>query len=124
MRLLAVAALFVAGLAAQEPKPAEPPEEDETLAPREYSFNPIQAREELKVGSFYFKKGSYRAAADRFREALKWDEKYAEAYLRLGEACEKLKDQACVRKAYEKYLSLAPDGREAVRLRRLLSGKR
>ena len=122
--LLAIAALLTAALAAQEPKPSEPPEEDETLAQREYSFNPIQAKKELEVGAQYFRKGSYLAAAGRYREAAKWDENYAEAYLRLGEACEKLKDQACVRKAYEKFLALAPGSKAAARVRKLLTSKR
>ena len=108
---------------AQEQKPQEPPEEDETLAPKEYSFNPIQAQRELRTGNFYFKKGSYRAAANRFREAIKWNENYAEAYLRLGEACEKLKDPAGAKQAYEKFLKLAPDSKDAPRVRKFLTGK-
>ena len=127
MRLLVLAALLTAALAAQQSKPPEapePPEEDETLVQREYTFNPIQARKELEVGTQYFRKGSYLAAAGRFREAVKWDENYAEAYLRLGEACGKLKDQAGSRKAYEKFLSLAPDSKDAARVRKLLAGKR
>ena len=124
MRLLALTALLTAALSAQEPKAADPPEEDETLVPKEYSFNPIQARKEVQIGGFYFKKGSYRAAAGRYREAAKWDENYAEAYLRLGEACEKLKDAACVRKAYEKFLALAPDSKDAARVRKSLTSKR
>ena len=124
MRLLAIATLLTAALAAQEPKSVEPPEEDETLVQREYTFNPIQAKKELEVGTQYFRKGSYLAAAGRFREAVKWDENFAEAYLRLGEACGKLKDQAGSRKAYEKFLSLAPDSKDAARVRKLLTSKR
>jgi len=116
--------LAAAALAAQEPKPAEPPEEDETLAQKEYSFNPVQAHEELKVGLFYFRKRNYTAAALRFREALKWDGNFAEAYLRLGETCEKLKDEECVRKAYEKFLALKPEDKNAARIRKLLDRKR
>ncbi len=124
MRLLALAALMTAALAAQEAKPPEPPEEDETLVQKEYTFNPIQAKKEVEVGNQYFRKGSYRAASLRYREAAKWDENYAEAYRRLGEACEKLKDAACLRKAYEKFLTLAPDSKEAARIRKLLTSKR
>jgi len=124
MRLLALLAALSAALWAQEPKPAEPPEEDETLVPREYSFNPIQAKKEVQIGDFYFKKGSYQAAAGRYREALKWNENLAEAYLRLGEACEKMKDFPAMRKALEKFLSLEPDGKDAPRARKLLTAKR
>ena len=32
-----------------------PPEEDESLIPKEYSFNPLQASKELRVGNYYLK---------------------------------------------------------------------
>ena len=74
----------------QTPIYEEPPEEDEDLTKViEYSFNPLQADKELKVGQFYMKKGSYQAAAGRFEEATKWNPRLAEAYFRLGEALEK-----------------------------------
>ena len=69
-----------------------PKEEDENLSAKEYSFNPLQAEKEVRVGEYYFKKGSYRAAALRFREATKWNQGYGEAWLRLGETAEKQKD--------------------------------
>ena len=50
-----------------------PPEEDKSLAVREYGFNPVQAQKEIRTGNYYFKKGSYRAAAGRFEEATKWN---------------------------------------------------
>lgn len=109
---------------AQPPAPAEPPEEDEALAPKEYAFNPIQARKEIEVGNYYFKKGSYRAAAGRFLEATRWDPNNAEAYLRMGESYEKLKDWKAMRSAYEKYLELDAGGKDAARVRRSLAAKR
>ena len=99
-------------------KPEEPPEEDESLSTvKEYSFNPLQAEKELQIGKFYFKKGSYRAAAQRFHEATQWNEGLAEAYLRLGEAREKLKDFKAARTAYEKYASLEQDVKKAREIR-------
>lgn len=119
--------LMAVGLLAAEDKPAlknqhppaaqqeqEPPEEDETLtAKKEYSFNPLQASKEIQIGNFYFKKGSYRAATQRFREATRWNSGDAEAWLRLGEAYEKLKDSKAAKDAYGKYLQLAPEARNA-----------
>jgi len=108
----------------QEPaSPPEPPEEDQTLAPKEYAFNPVQAQKELQIGNFYFKKGSYGSARGRFLEATKWNPGYAEAYLRLGETYEKLKDRPASRKAYEKYLELEPQGKEAAAIRAKLAAK-
>ena len=97
-----------------------PPEEDESLAVKEYSFNPLQATKEIQVGNYYFKKGSYRAAAHRFREATKWNNGLAEAWLRLGEAEEKQKDRKAAREAYAKYLELEPDGKSAAEVRKKL----
>ncbi len=110
-------------LAAQKkpaPKPQEPAEEDESLIPKEYSFNPLQAEKEIKVGSYYMKKGSYRAAARRFREATRWNPGGAEAWLKLGEAQEKLKDKDAAREAFTKYLELKPDAKNAAAIRKKL----
>src|SRR3974390_1098881 len=79
-----------------------PKEEDENLTTKEYAFNPLQAESELRVGNYYFKKGSYRAAAMRFREATKWNQGFGEAWLRLGEAAEKQKDWKTAKEAFAK----------------------
>src|SRR5215469_35116 len=84
-----------------------PPEEDTTVSVKEYAFNPLQAKKEISIGNQYFKKGSYRAAVGRFQEATKWNDGDSEAWLRLGEAQEKLKDHKAAREAYGKYLDLA-----------------
>ena len=97
-----------------------PREEDEDLIPKEYSFNPLQASKEMQVGSYYFKKGSYRAAARRFEEASKWDPGLAEAYLKRAEALEKGKDRKGAREAYAKYLEVAPDAKDAAAIRKKL----
>ena len=56
----------------RRPTPAPPPEPDEEEAAEpEYTFNPIQARKEIQIGDFYFKKKSYRAAAGRYERAAK-----------------------------------------------------
>lgn len=89
-------------------------EEDESLTtPSEYVFNPIQAVQEIKVGNFYWKKGSHKAAALRYAEATKWNPGMGEAWLKLGEAREKLKEIDEAREAYAKYLELEPEGKKA-----------
>ena len=110
-------------LAAQAPpvQEQEPPEEDVNPAqPREYVLNPLQAEKELKIGSFYYKKGSYRAAARRFEEAVKWNPGLAEAWLRLGEARAKLGWDKDAREAWTKYLELEPEGKQAKDVRKRL----
>ena len=98
-----------------------PPEEDEAVAaPKEYAFNPLQASKEMQIGHFYFKKGSYRAAALRFREATNWNNGLADAWLRLAEAEEKLENLKPAREAYEKYVELAQDEKKAKEIRKKL----
>ena len=98
-----------------------PKEEDESLSTaKEYSFNPLQAKNEIRVGNYYFKKGSFRAAALRFREATKWNAGDSEAWLRLGEAAEKQKDEKTVKEALAKYLELAADAKDAPEIRKKL----
>jgi tetratricopeptide (TPR) repeat protein len=101
----------------------EPPEEDESLAPKTYSFNPLEADKDLKVGLYYYKKGNYKAAMSRFREATLWNPTYAEAFLRLGESAEKLKDKKTAHEAYEKYVALAPNEKQAEAIKKKLASK-
>ena len=102
----------------------EPPEEDESLKPAEYTFNPLEAERNLKVGNYYFKKGNYKAAVNRFREATKWNPNYAEAFLRLGEGEDKMKDKKAAREAYAKYLEIAPESKEAESVKKKLASQK
>ena len=111
--MLILAAGLACAQAPQPPVPAEPEEEEPALKPKEYDLNPIQAENEIRIGRYYMKKGSFRAAAGRFDEATKWNPASSEAYLMLGEAREKLKDGKGAKVAYAKYLELAPDGKMA-----------
>lgn len=125
--LISLAALLGCALLAQQeksqPQPQEPPEEDAGLVVKEYSFNPLQAAREVRVGHFYAKKGSWRAAASRFEEATKWEPGNVEAWLKLGEMREKLKDDKGAREAYAKVLELAPDSKNAPALKKKVAGK-
>ncbi len=104
--------------------PAEeqlPPEEDITAAkPEQFSFNPVKSKRDVSVGDYYFKKGDYKAAANRFLEATKWNDANAEAWLRLGEAREKQQDSRGARAAYQRYLQLAPDAKNAGEVKKRL----
>jgi tetratricopeptide (TPR) repeat protein len=97
-----------------------PPEEDKSKIQQQYSFNPLQSKKDVTVGEFYFKKADFKAAALRFREATKWNDGNAEAWLRLGDAEEKLKDGKAAREAWEKYLQLAPEAKNAPEIRKKL----
>lgn len=97
-----------------------PPEEDTEVAPDNYSFNPLLAEKSVRIGNFYFKQGKYRAAEGRFRDATKWNDGYGEAWLRLGEVEEKLKDRKAAKEAYSKYLDVASDAKNAQEIRKKL----
>ena len=99
----------------------EPPEEDVTLKPKEYALNPIQAQKEVTAGNFYEKKGNYRAAQSRYEEATHWDPGSAEAFLKLGETSEKLRDFTTALEAYTKYLELDKNAKDADALRKRIA---
>ncbi|WP_155121406.1 hypothetical protein [Bryobacter aggregatus] len=106
----------------QPPAPVEPPEEDETLMKekKEYEFNPLQAQKEIKIGLYYMKKGSYRAASGRFLEATYWDPTSADALYELGKARERAGNQKGKKEAWTKFLELAPDDKRAAEVRKKL----
>ena len=90
-----------------------PPEEDTALTTTEYSFNPLQSTKDVNVGNQYYKNHKYRAAEMRYTSATKWNDGNAEAWLKLGEVAERLKDTDKARQAYQKYLGLASDAKNA-----------
>ena len=106
-------------LETERPKPATsakeeiPPEEDAALTTTEYSFNPLQSVEGRQRGQPVPKRGKFRAAEMRYTSATKWNDGNAEAWLRLGEVAERLKDTAKAKEAYKKYLELASDAKNA-----------
>lgn len=113
-----------AGLALGQVKPpvVEPPEEDETLVKEkvEYEFNPIQAQQEIKIGRYYMKKGSYRAASGRFLEATLWDPTNPDGFYELGKARERAGNQKGMREAWTKFLELAPEDKRAAEVKKKL----
>jgi Flp pilus assembly protein TadD len=133
-----VALVAVAGMAAAQEQPKEPPkkletqrnkpapgakeevppEEDKDLTTTEYSFNPLQSAKDVSVGNQAFKNGKYRAAAMRYTSATKWNDGNAEAWLKLGEVAERLKDTHKAKQAYQKYLELASDAKNAGDIRK------
>ncbi len=97
-------------------------EDEDQLVEKQYVFNPILARKEFKVGNFYAKKGSHRAAAGRYLEATHWDPNFSEAYWKLGRSREKLKQADAALEAYRKYLDLDPTGKYAKTVRKRMAG--
>jgi tetratricopeptide (TPR) repeat protein len=106
----------------KEPVYAEPAEEDESLAtPKVYTFNPLQAKKEIETGDFYMKRGNYRGAAARFREASMWDDGSEDAFYKWGEAAEKMKDYTSAREALGKFASMTADKKKADEVRKRMA---
>jgi tetratricopeptide (TPR) repeat protein len=99
-------------------KDAAPPEEDTSIGATTYSFNPLQAKKDIEIGNEYAKKHSYRAAANRFLSATRYNDGDAEAWLRLGEMDEKLRDKPGAHEAYVKYLELAADAKNVAEIKK------
>ena len=117
------------------PKPpsqqsAKPPATDDELPPDEdaasaaanekVAFNPVQSKKFVSVGDFYFKKNDFKAATQRYRDATRYNDANADAWMKLGESEEKRGSPKNARAAYEKYLQLAPNAKNASEIKKRL----
>ncbi|HET7206167.1 MAG TPA: tetratricopeptide repeat protein [Terriglobales bacterium] len=75
-----------------------------------HPWDPHRAAKNVEVGDFYFKRKNYRAAADRYREALVYKPDDAIATFRLAQTEEKLGDLDEARTNYQAYLKILPEG--------------
>lgn len=78
-----------------------------------HPWNPHKAAKDVEVGDFYFKRKNYKAAEDRYREALYYKDNDAIATFRLAVCLEKLDRPSEAQKEYENYLKILPNGPEA-----------
>jgi len=78
-----------------------------------HPWDPHKAAKDIEVGDFYFKRKNYRAASDRYREALVYKANDAIATLRLAICLEKMDQPDEARKEYESYLKILPNGPQA-----------
>jgi tetratricopeptide (TPR) repeat protein len=75
-----------------------------------HPWSPLKAVKDLEVGDYYFKRKNYKAALDRYKEALYYKDGDAVAISRLAVCQEKLGDKAEAKKYYEQYLKILPEG--------------
>jgi len=75
-----------------------------------HPWNPMKAMKDVEIGDYYFKRKNYRAALDRYKEALYWKDTDAVASFRLAVCQEKLGNKEEARKFYEQYLKILPEG--------------
>jgi tetratricopeptide (TPR) repeat protein len=117
----------------------EPPENDATAHPKSSSvveeseagispggisefktWDPHKAAKEIEVGNFYFKRGNYRAAEQRYRDALNYKQNDAMATFKLAVSLEKLGVFDDARAEYENYLKILPHGPETEQAQKAL----
>jgi tetratricopeptide (TPR) repeat protein len=70
----------------------------------------MRAEKDVEVGDFYFRRKNYKAALDRYKEALYYQDNSALASFRLAVCEEKLGDKAEAAKYYQQYLNILPEG--------------
>jgi tetratricopeptide (TPR) repeat protein len=75
-----------------------------------HPWNPMKALKDVEIGDYYFKRKNYRAALDRYKEALFYKENDAEATFRLAVCQEKMSDKAGALEHYAAYLKILPHG--------------
>src|SRR5215470_17867889 len=73
-------------------------------------YNPHKAAKDVEVGQFYLKQKNYRAALDRFNEALLYKPNDAEATFYLATTQDKLQLYDLAYRGYRAYLTLLPEG--------------
>lgn len=118
-----------------QPKPAQqppseddqnPPEEDESVAPEKFVLDPLESERNVKVGNFYMHQGTpagFRAALHRYERATRFNPRNAEAFYKIGEAQEKLKNKDGAKAAFEKVVQVAPDSKLAKEAKKKLGNK-
>jgi tetratricopeptide (TPR) repeat protein len=108
---------------AQTPDEENPPEEDESVAPEKFVLNPLESERNIKVGNYYWHRGKYRAAASRYERATRFNPNSPEAFYKLGEAEEKLKNKEAARLAFQKVMQIAPDSKLANEAKKKINSK-
>lgn len=100
-----------------------PPEEDDSVAPEKYVLNPLESERNVKVGNYYWHHGKFRAAAERYERATKYNPSSPEAFFKLGEAEQKLNHADSARACFQKVVDLAPDSKLASAARKKVGSK-
>ncbi len=105
-------------LGLEKPSGSAQPSESDVSELRAY--DPHRAEKNIEVGDFYFKRGNYKAASSRYREALEWKPNDAVATFRLAEALEKDGQFSEARTRYAAYLKILPKGEYAEKAKKAL----
>ena len=75
-----------------------------------HAWDPHKAAKDIEVGDYYLKRKNYKAAQERYKDALVYKPNDAVANFRLGECEEKLGKSSDAVQHYEAYLKILPNG--------------
>jgi len=75
-----------------------------------HPWDPHKAAKDVEVGDFYFKRKNYRAALERYKEALIFKPNDAIANFRLAECSEKVGTTSDAITHYQEYPKILPHG--------------
>jgi tetratricopeptide (TPR) repeat protein len=75
-----------------------------------HAWDPHKAAKDVEVGDFYYKRKNYRAALERYREALVYKPNDAVATYRLAECQDKTGNSSEAVTHYQSYLKILPHG--------------
>lgn len=75
-----------------------------------HPWDPHKAAKDVEVGDYYFKRKNYRAAIERYRDALVYKPNDAVAQFRLAESLAKTGNSGEATTHYQEYLKILPHG--------------
>ena len=91
------------------------------IPPAEPVFDPLHAEKSIEIGMFYFKKGNYDAALDRFIDATRFQPALARPLRLFGETYEKMHENGRAVESYKKYLQILPGAVDAARVKKRIA---
>ena len=100
---------------------AKHPDSDVSDVTEMHTWNPHKAQKDVEVGEYYLKRKNYRAAEDRFREALICKPGDAVATYRLAEVLDAQGHSEEAVKNYEAYLKIPSSGKFAPEAKKALT---
>lgn len=83
----------------------------------------MEAERSIRVGTYYMHKGKFRAALQRFELATRYNPSSPDAFFKVGEAEEKLKNEDAAKVAFTKVVHLAPNTKLAQEARKKIDKK-
>jgi tetratricopeptide (TPR) repeat protein len=75
-----------------------------------HPWDPHKAAKDVEVGDFYFRRKNYKAAIERYRDALIYKQNDAVANFRLAESLDKTGNSSEAIEHYQEYLKILPHG--------------